>query len=46
IQAMAKWLHPDLFKDIDPEQTMKALYDRVLPVPYKTGYWVSLTDKE
>jgi iron complex transport system substrate-binding protein len=46
IQAMAKWLHPDLFKDIDPEQTMKALYDRFLPVPYKTGYWVSLTDKE
>jgi iron complex transport system substrate-binding protein len=46
IQAMAKWLHPDLFKDVDPEQTMKTLYDRFLPVPYKTGYWVSLTDKE
>lgn len=46
IQAMAKWLHPDLFKDVDPEATMKTLYERFLPVPYKTGYWVSLTDKE
>jgi iron complex transport system substrate-binding protein len=46
IQTMAKWLHPDLFKDVDPEATMKTLYERFLPVPYKTGYWVSLTDKE
>ncbi|PVE26486.1 ABC transporter substrate-binding protein [Microvirga sp. KLBC 81] len=46
IQAMAKWLHPELFKDVDPEQTMKTLYERFLPVPYKTGYWVSLKDKD
>jgi len=46
IQAMAKWLHPDLFKDVDPEATMKTLYERFLPVPYKTGYWVSLKDKD
>jgi iron complex transport system substrate-binding protein len=46
IQAMAKWLHPELFKDVDPDQTMKTLYERFLPVPYKTGYWVSLSDKE
>jgi iron complex transport system substrate-binding protein len=46
IQAMAKWLHPDLFKDVDPDATMKTLYERFLPVPYKTGYWVSLSDKE
>lgn len=46
IQALAKWLHPDLFKDLDPEETMRALYGRFLPVPYKPGYWVSLADKE
>jgi iron complex transport system substrate-binding protein len=46
IQAMAKWLHPDLFRDLDPEETMRALYGRFLPVPYKPGYWVSLADKE
>ncbi|WP_150117362.1 ABC transporter substrate-binding protein [Microvirga vignae] len=46
IQAMAKWLHPELFKDLEPEQTMKTLYERFLPVPYRTGYWVSLKDKD
>ncbi len=46
IQAMAKWLHPELFKDVDPEATMKTLYERFLPVPYKTGYWVTLKDKD
>ena len=46
VQQLAKWLHPELFADLDPEATMAALYERFLPVPYKTGYWVSLTDKE
>ena len=46
IQQMAKWLHPDLFKDLDPDQTMKTLYERFLPVAYKPGYWVSLIEKE
>jgi iron complex transport system substrate-binding protein len=46
IQQMAKWLHPELFKDLDPDQTMRTLYERFLPVAYKPGYWVSLTDKE
>lgn len=46
IQQIAKWQHPDLFKDLDPEQTMKTLYERFLPVAYKPGYWVSLSDKE
>jgi iron complex transport system substrate-binding protein len=46
IQQMAKWLHPELFKDLDPDQTMKTLYERFLPVAYKPGYWVSLADKE
>lgn len=42
IQAIAKWLHPDLFKDVDPDATMKTLHERFLPLPYKPGYWVSL----
>jgi iron complex transport system substrate-binding protein len=46
IQQMAKWMHPDLFNDMDPDQTMKTLYERFLPVAYKPGYWVSLSDKE
>ena len=46
IQQMAKWLHPELFRDLDPDQTMRTLYERFLPVSYTPGYWVSLSDKE
>ena len=43
IQQMAKWLHPDLFPDLDPEATFKALHERFLPVEYDRGYFVSLS---
>ncbi len=42
VQQMAKWFHPDLFADLDPEATFKALHDRFLPVPYQPGYFGSL----
>ncbi|NLS07075.1 ABC transporter substrate-binding protein [Rhizobium sp. P32RR-XVIII] len=42
VQQIAKWLHPDLFKDLDPDATFKELHQRFLPVEYRTGYFVSL----
>lgn len=45
IQEIAKWLHPDLFADLDPEATFKELHERFLPLDYKPGYFVSLKDK-
>lgn len=42
IQEMAKWLHPELFEDLDPEATFRELHDRFLPVEYEPGYFVSL----
>lgn len=42
VQQIAKWLHPDLFADLDPEATLKELHARFLPVEYRPGYWVSL----
>lgn len=42
VQRIAKWLHPDLFADLDPEATFRELHDRFLPVAYRPGYWVSL----
>lgn len=42
VQQIAKWLHPDLFADLDPEATLKELHSRFLPVDYRPGYWVSL----
>jgi iron complex transport system substrate-binding protein len=42
VQRIAKWLHPDLFADLDPEATLQELHARFLPVEYRPGYWVSL----
>jgi iron complex transport system substrate-binding protein len=44
VQQLAKWLHPELFADLDPEATLKELHDRFLPIPYVPGYWVSLSN--
>ncbi|KAE9651042.1 ABC transporter substrate-binding protein [Pseudomonas sp. PB105] len=42
IQQLAKWFHPDLFTDLDPEASFRELHERFLPVPYAPGYAVSL----
>ena len=42
VQQVAKWLHPELFRDIDPDATLRTLHERFLPIPYQPGYWVSL----
>jgi iron complex transport system substrate-binding protein len=42
VQQIAKWLHPELFKDLNPDATFKELHERFLPVDYKPGYFASL----
>ena len=42
VQRLATWLHPDLFPDLDPDETLVELHERFLPVDYHPGYWVSL----
>ncbi|MGP9686840.1 ABC transporter substrate-binding protein [Halomonas sp. AOP25-F1-15] len=44
VQQLAKWLHPELFEDLDPEATMEELHERFLPIDYEPGYWISLHD--
>jgi len=46
IQQMAKWFHPELFADLDPDATFAELYERFLPIEYKSGYFVSLSDAQ
>jgi iron complex transport system substrate-binding protein len=46
IQQLAKWFHPELFADLDPDATFRELHKRFLPVDYKPGYFVSLPAKE
>ncbi|WP_392888903.1 ABC transporter substrate-binding protein [Pseudomonas migulae] len=42
IQQLAKWFHPALFVDLDPDAAFRELHERFLPVPYQPGYFVSL----
>ena len=42
VQQLAKWIHPELFPDLDPEATLAELHARFLPIDYHPGYWVSL----
>ena len=46
IQQLAKWFHPDLFADLDPDATFRELHERFLPIDYQPGYFVSLPAKE
>jgi iron complex transport system substrate-binding protein len=45
VQKLAKWFHPELFVDLDPEATMQELHERFLPVDYEPGYWISLDEE-
>jgi iron complex transport system substrate-binding protein len=42
MQAFAKWIHPDLFADVDPDATMTELHDKFLPIEYSGVFWGSL----
>ncbi|MBX2806986.1 MAG: ABC transporter substrate-binding protein [Hyphomicrobiales bacterium] len=42
VQAMAKAFHPELFKDLEPETTLKTLYDRFQPIELNGTYWIKL----
>ena len=42
MQAFAKWLHPDLFEDISPEETMRELHETFLPIDYSGVFWGTL----
>ncbi|MDO5691075.1 MAG: ABC transporter substrate-binding protein [Pseudomonadota bacterium] len=39
-QVMAKWLHPELFADIDPRQTLQEMYRRFQPIALDGTYWI------
>ncbi|MDX5628181.1 MULTISPECIES: ABC transporter substrate-binding protein [unclassified Brenneria] len=42
VEMFAKALYPDLFADIDPQLTMKKLYQDFLPIDYSGTYWSQL----
>ena len=40
LQYIAKWLHPELFKDLNPEESLRTFYDNFIPLPYH-GVWAT-----
>lgn len=42
VQAFAKWIHPDIFQDLEPEKTLETLFTRFQPLPLDGVYWVGL----
>jgi iron complex transport system substrate-binding protein len=42
VEVLAKWVHPELFGDLDPEATMVEINRRFLAVPLEGAHWVDL----
>ncbi|WP_414475371.1 ABC transporter substrate-binding protein [Microvirga sp. M2] len=42
IQALAKWIHPDKFENLDPQATFRELHDKFLPIPLTGIFWTEL----
>lgn len=44
LQYFAKWLHPELFKDLDPFEALAEFYREFMPYPLKGVWGVGLVD--
>lgn len=42
IEAFATWIHPELFRDVDPAKTLDEINKRFLAVPYQGAGWITL----
>lgn len=40
IEAMARWFHPELFADVDPDATLREMNGRFLALPLEGTYWI------
>jgi iron complex transport system substrate-binding protein len=44
IQQFARWFHPDLFADLDPDKTFRDFHAKFLPITYRPGYFTTLEE--
>lgn len=42
VEVLARWIHPELFGDLDPAATLAEINRRFLAVPYQGEYWADL----
>ncbi|MEP3114681.1 ABC transporter substrate-binding protein [Nisaea sp.] len=45
VEIAAKWLHPEVFRDLKPEETLSEINRRFLPHPIDAPCWLSLQEK-
>lgn len=46
VEVLAKWLHPDVFAELSPAQTLETINRDFLAVPYEGTGWISLSSAE
>ncbi len=44
VQALAKWLHPNVFGDMQPKKTLASYFNKFQPVPLNGVYWTGLKE--
>lgn len=44
VQTMAKWIHPEVFSDINAEATLQEYFDKFQPVDLDGVYWVGMAE--
>lgn len=42
LQALAKWIHPEEFPDLDPQATLEDLHEKFLPIEMGGQFWATL----
>ncbi|MEZ0215060.1 MAG: ABC transporter substrate-binding protein [Xanthobacteraceae bacterium] len=42
VEVLARWIHPELFADLDAAATLAAINERFLAVPVRGPFWVDL----
>lgn len=42
VEVLARWIHPEIFSDLDPEATLAEINRRFLAVPIEGAHWVDL----
>lgn len=42
VQVFAKWLHPNAFQDLNPDETMKDIHDKFLPIDFSGVFLATL----
>jgi iron complex transport system substrate-binding protein len=42
VEALARWIHPELFPDVDPARTLGEINTQFLAVPLEGTNWITL----